>query len=128
MRRPTTIAPVMVAMVIASVACGGPGDRASGGVRGVALAGPRCPVVVEGSPCPDLPWRGTVRVITTDGDVIEEASTSADGRFEIALDPGEYIVVAVLEPGGIGGAIPSPVTVGANAWTDVTLSVDTGIR
>lgn len=85
-------------------------------------------MVVDGSPCPDLPWKGTVRVTTTGGDVVEEASTATDGRFEIALEPGEYVVSAVTEPGGIGGAAPATVTVDAGAWAEVTVSVDTGMR
>ncbi|HVF07381.1 MAG TPA: hypothetical protein VNC60_02295 [Actinomycetota bacterium] len=91
-------------------------------------AGPQCPVVVEGSPCPDLPWQGIVRISTTGGDLVEEASTTADGRFEVALGPGEYIASAVFEPAGVGSATPTTVTVDAGAWTEVTLSVDTGIR
>ena len=91
-------------------------------------AGPQCPVVAEGSPCPDLPWQGIVRVSTTGGEFVGEASTTTDGRFEFALEPGEYIASAVVEPTGVGGASPMTVTVGAGAWTEVTLSVDTGIR
>ncbi len=128
MRRTTLLASALVTALITPVSCAGGNDGASGGVRGVVRAGPQCPVVVAGSPCPDLPWQGMVRISSTGGDVVVEASTTAEGRFEFALEPGEYVASAVVEPTGVGGASPTTVTVGAGAWTEVTLSVDTGIR
>jgi predicted small secreted protein len=121
------IAVVLVAVVLA--ACGsdaGAGDATSG-IRGQALAGPQCPVEVEGSPCPDLPWQGTV--IATDAESGEEAmvTTDPEGRFEFSLDPGTYAVT--IAPGSHPpSAEPQTVVVEADSFTDIVIAVDTGIR
>lgn len=117
-----------VVLALSSVACGGADEPPDSGVRGVVTAGPQCPVVVQGSPCPDLPWQGTVRVSTTDGDVAGEVQTDDDGRFEIAVHAGEYELTAAIESGGPTTASPQMVEVATGAWAEVTLVVDTGIR
>ena len=114
------------------VACGGdapdPTEAPTGGVRGVVTAGPQCPVVVAGSPCPDRPWRGTVRISAAQGDVVREVETDDRGRFEIALDAGSYVVVAVTEPERMSTGSPQTVSVTDGGWAEVTLLIDTGIR
>ena len=119
-------------LVLVFAACGGeqadPVDAPAGGVRGVVTSGPQCPVVVAGSPCPDRPWRGTVRISATQGDVVREVETDDRGRFEISLGAGSYIVVAVTDPERMSTGSPQTVTVVDGAWAEVTLLVDTGIR
>ena len=119
-----------LALVLA--ACGGeqadPADAPAGGVRGAVTSGPQCPVVVAGSPCPDAPWQGTVRISATQGDVVREVETDDRGRFEVALGGGSYIVVAVIEPGRMSTGSPQTVTLVDGEWAEVTLLVDTGIR
>ena len=122
--------PLVLLVAVALAASGGEGpgdeDRASG-VGGRALAGPQCPVEVEGSPCPDLPWQGVV--VATDEASGEETSvtTDTDGRFELALEPGTYEVTI-----DAGSAPPfaesQTVTVEAGSYTEIVVSVDTGIR
>ena len=120
------------ALVLTPAACGGqqadPADAPTGGVRGVVTAGPQCPVVVAGSPCPDRPWQGTVRISATQGDVVREVETDDRGRFEVALGAGSYVIVAVTDPGPMSAASSRTVTVTDGAWAQVTLMVDTGIR
>jgi hypothetical protein len=120
------LAPIFVALALA--ACGGSGsaDGASG-IRGQALAGPQCPVEIEGSPCPDRPFQGTV--IATDTATAEEftVETDAEGRFELALAPGTYEVSIVLDSQP-PFAKPQTVEVESGTFTRITVEVDTGIR
>lgn len=122
---------VSAALVLALAACGdqqGSTDAPAGGVRGTVTSGPQCPVVVAGSPCPDRPWQGTVRISATQGDVVREVETDDRGRFEVALGAGSYVVAAVTDPESVSTGAPQKVTVVEGAWAEVTLLVDTGIR
>jgi hypothetical protein len=101
-------------------------SSADSGIRGVVLAGPQCPVVTAESPCPDVPWRGRVQ-ITKGGDLVAEVTTSDDGRFAIAIEPGSYGLVPVIE-GGPQFSTPQRIEVVAHDFVQVTLTVDTGIR
>ncbi len=88
-------------------------------------AGPQCPVLQAGSPCPDAPWNGRIHI--TGGDAVDlEITTFNDGRFSIAIEPGTYRVEAEVT----GPATSSPVTVEVpgQGYAEVTLTVDTGIR
>jgi hypothetical protein len=116
-------------LVVALAACGdgaGDGDAASG-IRGRALAGPQCPVEMADSPCPDLPWEGTVVATDTSSGATYTASTDADGRFELSLAPGIY-EVSIDAGSAPPTAQPQTVTVEEGTVTAVDLFVDTGIR
>jgi hypothetical protein len=119
-----------LAVVIPSLAsCG---ENISGaptetGVRGIVLAGPQCPVEQEGSPCPDEPMPGVQVQATAGGSVAGTTRTDADGRFELRLPPGDYLLEAVLPPGP-PSAKPTSVTVPPRGFAQVTVLVDTGIR
>jgi hypothetical protein len=111
-----------------TLACGGDGAGApTAGIRGQALAGPQCPVEVEGSACPDLPWEGTV--VATDVATEERftAKTDAQGRFELPLAPGTYEVSILVETSP-PFAKPQQVTVEAGSFIEIVVAVDTGIR
>ncbi len=118
---------LLLLVVLAACSDGdGAGDRASG-IRGQALAGPQCPVEMADSPCPDLPWQGTVVATDTSSGETFTASTDADGRFELSLAPGTYEVTidAASTP---PTAEPLSVTVEEGSFAEIDLSVDTGIR
>ena len=122
------LAPLTVSVLL--LACASTSSEhptARSGVRGVVLAGPQCPVVEQGSPCPDRPWAGIVRVTTLDGAQVAETETDEHGGFAIDLDPGSYVVVA-----GTGGrpqaGSSKRITVEDGIVTEVRLVVDTGIR
>jgi hypothetical protein len=115
-----------------------PAPSASG-VRGHVVAGPTCPVESTTSPCPPRPVQADVEVVelgapsrgTSGGGgswVIATAHSDADGRFSIGLAPGRYAVRAVPPPGPMQAARPVDVEVLAGAFTEVTLTIDTGIR
>jgi hypothetical protein len=116
----------LVAAVVLAACAGGAGAGSSG-IRGRAMAGSQCPVVVEGSPCPDRPWRGTV--VATKVGTGERSTVETDplGRFELMLEPGTY-EITIDAGAGLPFAEPRTVTVVAGEFTHVDVAVDTGIR
>ena len=122
----------LVSVVLAmSVSCGNGDEPASpapdSGIRGIVMSGPSCPVIVEGSPCPDRPWEGTVRVSDADSQVAD-VPTDAKGRFTLMVVPGTYDVIPLVEGADPGFARPERVRVTDGDVVEVDLSVDTGIR
>ena len=117
---------VLVAVAVASCGGNGAGDGTSG-IRGQALAGPQCPVEIQGSPCPPVPYEGTVVATDVESGAEFTADTDADGRFELSLEPGTYEVSIVSDPSP-PFAKPQTVTVEPGSLTEITVSVDTGIR
>ncbi|MGI8617302.1 MAG: carboxypeptidase-like regulatory domain-containing protein [Actinomycetota bacterium] len=119
---------VLVAVAVTVTSCGGSGaGDGTSGIRGRALSGPQCPVEVQGSPCPDLPYEGTV--IATDTQSGDEFTVETDpqGRFELALEPGTYEVSIVSETSPPSAKLQAA-TVEPGAFTEIIVSVDTGIR
>jgi hypothetical protein len=122
-------ATLLVSMTLAACASASSDDPSlRSGVRGVVTAGPQCPVVVQGSPCPDRPWTGTVRITSVEGDTVSEAATGPDGSFSFELEPGRYRVLAVIDGGGPATAASRSIMVDEGAFTEVSLLVDSGIR
>jgi len=122
---------LLVLLLLTSCAAGSPagGDESGSGVRGRVLLGPTCPVEMEGSPCPDEPIAGVEVRATRDGEPVAEATSDAQGRFELLLDPGTYTLEAVVGPDTPGMfAKPVDVTVTSGAFVDVVVPVDSGIR
>jgi hypothetical protein len=102
------------------------------GVFGTVLRGPVCPV--ERNPpepgCEDQPFETTVQVIakgSPSSSSFATAATDKDGRYTVALPPGEYALQPV-------GRQPFPrcetvdITVEPGVMNQVDLSCDTGIR
>jgi hypothetical protein len=119
--------PILAVVVLLTSCSSGSSDLpspADSGIRGTVTAGPACPVVQEGSPCPDVPWEGTVH-ITGDG-VDIDVPTGASGRFQVALDAGTYEIAPIVS--GPGSASPVTVAVPGQGYVEATLRVDTGIR
>ncbi|HEX6008571.1 MAG TPA: carboxypeptidase-like regulatory domain-containing protein [Actinomycetota bacterium] len=120
---------LLVVLLLTACASDGGDEALSSGVRGQVLLGPTCPVVQEGNPCPDEPLGGVeVRALAAGG-AIAEATSGEDGRFELELPPGRYMLEAVVDPDGPGMfAKPVAVTVTAGAFVEVVVPVDSGIR
>jgi hypothetical protein len=125
MRR-TSTASLLLALALVACGASGSGDGSSG-IRGRALAGPQCPVVVEGSPCPDLPWEGTVVATATSSGDEYTVDTDADGAFRLPLAPGGY-VLTIRAASSPPFAAAQTVVVERGVFADVVISVDTGIR
>ncbi len=110
------------------------------GIGGEITLGPMCPGPVSArNPCPDSPYAAPIRIENLDGSVAAEATSDADGRYMVALDPGKYRVVPMpavdLDSGSGVGSSPFPhppapvdVTVPPTGWAEANLSYDTGIR
>lgn len=129
MRRLPLVSLLVLLLFTACASDGGDEAASSSGVRGQVLLGPTCPVVQEGSPCPDEPVGGVEVRALTDGETIAETTSGEDGRFELELPPGLYTLEAVVDPGGPGMfAKPVAVTVTAGAFVEVVVPVDSGIR
>ena len=122
--------PILVlALSIALIGCGSSdaGSTGSAGIRGRAIVGPRCPVELEGSPCPDTPWEGIVVATDTATKNTFTVRTDAEGRFRLPLAPGTY-ELAIRTDTSPPRVRPQTVTVPPGSFVDVILSVDSGIR
>ena len=119
----------LLAAAVTLAACGrGSSAPSDSGVQGIVLIGPMCPVVVEGSPCPDRPFAATI-VVKRDGDEVTTVESGKDGRFRVALEPGDYALEASgPNPGAPPTARPVSFTVKPHAFTQVTVNFDSGIR
>ena len=100
------------------------------GIEGQVLVGPMCPVVQEGTPCPDQPYQATIVIRNADRtQKLRTFTTDSEGRFRVPLAPGEYY----LDPqppdsGGPPTPIPQTVTVPADRFVQITVEYDSGIR
>jgi hypothetical protein len=117
-----------VMLPLALVACSKTSSpSAAGEIFGTVRAGPICPVERVDSPCPPVPWSGTVRATGADGHTFE-ATTDGDGNYTLSLPAGSYTVVALTDTGTLPAGVPSDAVVGDDARVRVDLEVDTGIR
>jgi hypothetical protein len=125
------IAVLCLLVVAGTGACGSGGTAGStSGITGTVVAGPQCAVEQAGSPCPAEPIQAAVQVTNPEMTrVIKFARTDPDGHFRLSLEPGTYSVQAlpISEVGAQFGK-PVSVTVPADAFVEITLFLDTGIR
>ena len=101
------------------------------GIRGVATAGPVCPVerVPPDPACAPRPVAGAVVLIRdASGAEVGRATTAPDGTFAVDVGPGKYLVEPQPAKGLMGGAESQTVTVVDGVATMVELGYDTGIR
>ncbi|MEA2536923.1 MAG: Carboxypeptidase regulatory-like domain [Chloroflexota bacterium] len=139
---------VLVAIALGLAACTAPAAPSSsspasglvasasaGNISGVALAGPVCPVERPGdSACAARPVGGAVIVVTRpDGSEVTRVTTAPDGRFNLNLAPGSYVLVPQPVEGLLGTAPSIPIAVGpagqpAPSSSPVIVDYDTGIR
>ena len=130
MSRRIWLALVAVAVLLAACAPSrSPVASPAGGISGIALSGPTCPVERPGDPaCAPRPVAGTTIVIRdATGADVTTIVTDAAGRFHVALAAGAYTVVGQPVEGLMGNPAPLDVDV-AEGDVTVELSYDTGIR
>jgi hypothetical protein len=121
-----------LALVLAA-ACGGAGvstTTSTSGIEGLVTLGPTCPVERADSPCPDRPYAAGIRIVNSDtGKAVRTVHSGSDGRFRVALSPGDYTLEPVSQgEGGLPYGKPVDVTVRPNEYVHVTVAFDSGIR
>lgn len=123
-------------LVVLAVACArGPAHdvlypgKASGGLSGVVLVGPTCPVERAGSPCPDRPVaRATVIARDTRDRVVATTTSAADGRYTLHLSQGVYSIVVESGSVGMRAATVTAVVPPSEVPVRLDLHIDSGIR
>jgi hypothetical protein len=108
------------------------GGGEGSGIRGIVLSGPTCPNVrdPQDDKCADKPYSSKFAVTKVDDiRVIKEFTSDSNGEFEVAVDPGEYLIRgADTAPRRPICRMPEALTVEAGIWTETTIYCDTGIR
>lgn len=101
------------------------------GIQGVAVEGPISPVERPGVPnTRPLPYAIITVQPAGGGPEIARQQADASGHFQIALNPGTYLIVPLPpQPGAFfPRGIPQTVTVPAGVFVNLTVQYDTGIR
>jgi uncharacterized surface anchored protein len=84
----------------------------------------------EDAPCPNQPFQATI--VVWDAERTQKAATfttDEDGRFRVALAPGEYYIEPQPpNPGVPPTPIPQSVTVPPDRFLQITIEYDSGIR
>lgn len=120
---------IAIPIVVIVAACGNATPAADGGVEGRVTVGPTCPVVREGTECPDQPFQAVLKVTDPEGREVAKGKSDAAGLFRIALPPGDYVLVPESPSGTVPPfAAPIEFQVDAGAWTRLEVSFDSGIR
>jgi hypothetical protein len=127
---------VIALLAVTSVACSEIGipvetAQAPSGIRGVVLLGPTCPVGGEpGSdePVPCVtPYVAAMVITDSEGARVATVTSAADGKFQVNLPPGEYVVTPASNADTYPIAQPVSVTVQPGVYADVEINYDTGI-
>jgi hypothetical protein len=106
-------------------------NRGESGIEGEAVIGPTRPHVRLGDPTPDvIPFKTTLIILTAKAESeVMRFETGSDGRFRIALPPGEYLVRPVGGQGRMGPrASEENVTVRPGQFAKVRINFDNGMR
>ena len=123
---------VLVAVAVLLAACGpspSPVASPTGGISGLALSGPTCPVERPGDPaCAPRPVAGaTILIRDAAGADVATIVTDAAGQFHVDLPPGVYTVAGQPVESLMGNPAPLDVEI-SDGEVAVELSYDTGIR
>jgi hypothetical protein len=113
-------------LVLATCSIYSPTPRGSG-IEGQVLLGPMCPVVQEGQACPHQPYQATLTVFSPNGLQIAQFQSDEQGRFRVALVPGEYILHPE-SPDGVAFASDQTFMVETGRYTQIIIHYDSGIR
>jgi hypothetical protein len=105
-----------------------------GNLEGTVLIGPLCPVETVPPDPACLPTAETykaypVGIWTADGkQKVRTIEPKLDGRYDVSLPEGFYLVDRENTQAGIGSNLPQVVSIIAEATTVLNISIDTGIR
>lgn len=98
------------------------------GIYGKAILGPTCPVQKEGEVC-SQPYQGVIVVKNSDRTKeITQFMTNADGTFRVVLPPGQYYLSQDPKTRFPKFLKEQLIAVEPDKFTEVNLSLDTGIR
>jgi hypothetical protein len=106
-------------------------NQGESGIEGLSVIGPTRPHIRQHDTTPNVaPYPTTLLILTANGArEITRLETGADGRFRLALSPGEYLVRAVGGQGKMGPrAGEQLVTVRAAQFTRIQIEFDSGLR
>ena len=100
----------------------------SSGIRALVLLSPTCPVQQVGQPPCETPYAAEFRV-TRRGEsaVLATIRSGNDGKFELPLAPGDYVVTPTAAE-VLPAAAPVDVTVEPGRFTEIQIDFDSGIR
>jgi hypothetical protein len=131
--RVMTLTTVVVLCLVCSTGCAGTSREESSsdsGVSGLTVVDRGCAALRGSTPCPTEPLRARVEAVRAGSTATAGWTESdADGRFRLALAPGQY----VLHPQNLSGApvptaMPVAVEVRSGSYVEVTLQFDSGVR
>jgi hypothetical protein len=132
--KPLSLVILLLALLGGCSAAGAPSPSAGTvSIRGVATAGPVCPVERPGdSACAPRPVGGaTIVVKAAGGAEVRRVTTASDGSFAVDLVAGDYVLVPQPVEGLMGTAEQIAISVpaaGAPLPSPVQIQYDTGIR
>jgi len=102
------------------------------GIRGTVLLGPTCP----GGPDPGAndpvpcvtPYAARLVVLDAESVPVAGITSGPDGKFQVDLPPGEYVVAPATGADTYPIAQPVSVVVSPGSYAEVEINYDTGIR
>lgn len=100
---------------------------ADSGLEGQVFIEPVCPLVGPGQECPDQPYQTLLTINSASGGRVTQVQTDPQGRFRLALEPGQYILHPA-SPNVIPFAEENSFSVVAGQFTQITVNYDSGIR
>ena len=102
------------------------------GIKGTVLLGPTCPIEAspgDNNPVPCLtPYAATLVVLDDQGVKVATVVSGPDGKFQVNLQPGDYVVTPSTGTDSYPIAQPQSVSVSVGVYTEIQVNYDTGIR
>lgn len=107
-----------------------PAFAAESGINGTTVIGPTCsdPLTSKNQSCVAQPYSATVQFQNAETNVmVAKVTSDKDGRFQVTLPPGTYLVIPV-RTNAYPKADTQKVVVESNNYTDVTITFALGTR
>ncbi|CAN5742163.1 hypothetical protein BH23CHL7_BH23CHL7_03910 [soil metagenome] len=137
MSRASLVAVLLACLIATACDLGPPLDPGAtpappSGIRGTVLLGPTCPISSEPDPLNPIPcltpYVAQLVILDADNRPVQNVTSDTDGRFEVTLPPGEYVITPRAGDQPFPVAQPLSVTVVAGEYAEVEINYDTGIR
>lgn len=123
----------LLAMVFAALTCvmfaeTSPSPKPETGIEGVVTISPTHGGPIRQGEDSSRPLPETAFIVRKGDAEVARFTTDAQGRFQVALPPGEYQVLARDQKHKFGGWGPFPVQVEAGKMTKKNFDCDSGMR